>query len=277
MFESGSQLRVWAGKTKFVIDQAAAYHFVSTYRRVHRISTPVSERILYVHAHPRSGSTLLGHLLHANPQIDGFGEHHVSYRTPEDVTALQFRTAFHARDPKLSTKYVYDKIVWNHNEVADELLNADRARSIFLVREPVATVASYRKMFPNLTTDRERFEAYTRRLNGMIELAARVEGDQRGFFLSYADLINNSDRTLTALSDFLELDIPLVDEYEVTSKTGVQSWGDPSETIKAGRIVVRDASVARLDADLAAEATSFYGAASTTLAAMLGSITERAA
>lgn len=35
--------------------------------------------------------------------------------------------------------------------------------------------------------------------------------------------------------------------------------------------------LARLDVDLTAKATSFYEAASTTLAAVLGSITERAA
>jgi len=78
-------------------------------------------------------------------------------------------------------------------------------------------------MFPNLTTDRDRFDAYTRRLNGMIELAGRIDRDSRGLFLSYNSLINNSDRTLAELSNFLELEVPLVSEYEVTSKRALRA------------------------------------------------------
>src|SRR5690606_22826234 len=58
------------------------------YRMVRRIPESHQTRFLIVVAHARSGSSLLVHLLHANPAIFGIGEHHVSYDTPHDLQRL---------------------------------------------------------------------------------------------------------------------------------------------------------------------------------------------
>ncbi len=240
MIGRGSPARILAGRLKFRTSQIVANRSVPIYRSIRGIDRSIAERHLFVLAHPRSGSTVLSHVLHGHPEIAGFGEHHVSYIDADDLTALEARTAYFARDPRLESRYVLDKIVLNKHEVDQAILQADTTRFVFLLREPAETLQSYARMFPDLPTDEDRFRSYRRRLTALVKYLETINDPKRAFFLTYDELTSETPAALDALTRWLELGSPLLPEYELTAKTGSQSWGDPSANIKAGKILTLD-------------------------------------
>ncbi len=260
--------RVFAGHARFRAHQTLASHAVPTYRRLRSIDTPLTERYLFVLAHPRSGSTVLSHVLQSHPSIVGFGEHHEGYDTAEDLEALAARNAWFARSPRTTAPYTMDKIVWNHHGLSDAIVTHPDTRFIFLAREPAATLESYRRMFADMTTDERRLESYRNRLDGMIDLAERIGDPARTTFVTYDDLTAKTADVLASLTDWLELPTPLRSDYELNSKSGSQSWGDPSEHIKAGKIISLDHSPTVIDLDVLDEANTLYGASCERLQAL---------
>lgn len=232
--------RVKAGAMKFRAHHAIAARSVPAYRRIRSIETPLTHRYLFVLAHPRSGSTVVSHILQSHPEVIGFGEHHTEYETEADLVSLAMRNAFFERSPRATHRYTMDKVVWDEHGFSDAILKHPDTRFIFLAREPSSTLDSYRRMFIAMTTDEHRLQSYKARLNGMIELAERIGDSSRMRFATYDDLTKRTEATLAELTSFLELDTPLSREYELTSKSGSQSWGDPSAHIKAGKIISVD-------------------------------------
>jgi len=253
-----SPLRIWAGQAKFRSSQFVANRAVPVYRRVGRIKGPIADRHLFVIAHPRSGSTVLTHVLHGHSDIAGFGEHHVSYKSISDLEQLEARTAYYAREPRLHADYALDKIVWNQHTISPEILAAPTSRFIFLVRTPGETFESYQRMFPNLSTDADRYRSYRRRLDGMVEQANTIDDPQRAFTLTYDELTQNTSDVLERLTGFLELDSPLLSDYELTSKTGSQSWGDPSANIKAGKVLKLEQKGGGIDPEVREPAENLF-------------------
>ena len=77
-----------------------------------------------------------------------------------------------------------------------------------------------------------------------MEMLEELEGYGRlipdrnhGFFLTYNQLLNNTDSVLTGLKQFLELKVPLQETYDLLPTTGKSKYGDWSENIKSGRIL----------------------------------------
>lgn len=250
--------RVKAGHLKFRAHQLLATHAIPIYRRVRSIDTPLNERYLFVLAHPRSGSTVVSHVLQTHPDIVGFGEHHEGYETQSDLEALATRNAFFDRSPATTRRYTMDKIVWNHHDLSDTVLQDPATRFLFLAREPEATLESYRRMFADMTTDERRCDSYENRLTGMIDLAERIGDTSRMRFVTYEDLTQRTEPTLAELTDFLELEVPLSENYDLNSKSGSQSWGDPSEHIKAGKIISVDREATVIDIDVLDRANKVY-------------------
>lgn len=252
------EARVKGGHAKFRAHQLLASNAVPLYRRVRSIDTPLAEGYLFVLAHPRSGSTVLSHVLQSHEDIIGFGEHHEGYATDDDLAALAARNAFFDREPTSTRNYTLDKIVWNHHEIADSVLERADTRFVFLVREPVATLESYRRMFHDMTTDERRLQSYQTRLEGMVDLAKRIGDPERMTFVTYDDLTGDTARTLERLTEWLELDPALTPEYDLNAKSGSQSWGDPSKHIQAGTIITVQRDTTHIDLDVADAAHRVY-------------------
>jgi hypothetical protein len=196
-------------------------------------------------SHMRSGSSLLTHILNANPEVAGFGENHAQYGSKEDLKSLIFRTAWKLRQFKLSEKYVLDKLLHDELVVHQDLLRSKNIRFIFLVRRPQETLASIVKLFSNQKwTIEKATEYYIERLSMLVDYAKTVNDPQRCLFISHEQLINQTDETFAALQDFLEVKHPFAEEYEILPTTGEKFVGDSSKKIKQGRIV-RDSSSSR--------------------------------
>lgn len=260
------EARVKGGYIKFRCHQLLASNAVPLYRRLRSVDKPLAERYLFVLAHPRSGSTVLSHVLQSHGDIVGFGEHHESYAGVDDLGGLSARNAFFAREPATTHRYTLDKLVWNHHELSDDVLSHPDTRFIFLAREPVATLESYRRMFSDMTTDARRLQSYQTRLDGMVDLAKRIGDTERMTFVTYDEITDATTATLERLTEWLDLDTPLTPDYELNAKSGSQSWGDPSKHIKAGTIISIKHETAEIDLGVIDAAHQIYEQSCSTLA-----------
>jgi|ERR1700690_1580100 len=186
--------------------------------------------------HIRSGSTLLHHLLVSHPEIIGCGERKVRYQSSIDFD--QLRVDVHLRRGQLLRwhRYVTDQV--NHNDwlASEALLNHPQVRTIFLIREPCASVASMLSMTSvGGMTAEDAIRYYRDRLSTLSRYAQIIQEPARAFLLTYDDLIINTELTLQSLQCFLGLQTKLTDHYQTFNFTGIR--GDPSPHIHAGRIL----------------------------------------
>jgi len=263
-------LRRHAGRLKLYVERHWGEYVPRAYRMVRRIPESHQTRFLIVVAHARSGSSLLVHLLHANPAIFGIGEHHVSYDTPHDLQRLLDRSRFLARDPRLDPPWVMDKIVWAHHRLSDAVLHDPRVRVLFLVREPRSTFPSLGRVLPGCKTPESQRDYYRDRLQQMIAIAERLGDPARMSFVDYDELVGDADDVLARLSAELGLERPLQRHYETTAKTGHMGWGDPGDAIRAGTIVKVERPAAPLPPEIEQEARAIYTDAVERLRALTG-------
>lgn len=231
-------------------------------RRLRGLAPHSPARYLLVLAHARSGSTLAMHLLDHNEAIGAVGEHHTGYRTAADLDRLQSRTRMLSRAVTAQREWFADKLVYNHYELGDEILDSPDVHFLFMIRRPEAALPSIGRINPALPTPEDQLRYYRLRIENMIEVAERVGDRRRMAFLSYEQLLDSPGEALTMLSEFLGLDQPLSSEYGTGRLTGRRAWGDPSDTIRSGRIEKRsDQPVAPLPDTVQAQANQVYDSA----------------
>jgi hypothetical protein len=193
-------------------------------------------KIILILGHIRSGSSLLQHLLISNPQITGFGENHMSYEGFEDFTQLACNTLWCLRTLRMPETYWVDKIVHLRSfNISERILKDNNVFTVFMVRDPLASIQS---IFKNSTDVLPVSIQYYSEMMNELECYGRLIPDKKhGFFLTYDQLLNETDTVLTGLSQYLKLDPPLDDTYDLLPTTGKSSYGDWSENIKSGKIV----------------------------------------
>ena len=197
-----------------------------------------ARRYLFVLGHMRSYSSLLCHILGSHPQVDGYCETHVKYRTRFDLLRLRSRVVKLTGEP-LRGRYVLDKVLHNY-PLASSILRSPNTLSIVLVRRPVPTVQSIVNMglhYSDIAWYRD-LDAVTRyyeeRVAALVHLADELRG--RVMFLEAETLLSRTGDVLQNIGRFLELSEPLQSDYKRFAHTGEGGFGDPSETITTGRV-----------------------------------------
>lgn len=190
---------------------------------------------LFVLAHPRSGSTLLGHVLSTNPDILSYGENHKVYENEDDLSRLLYRTALRKRDYSLSSKYIMDKLVWPKYGMPAEIRSSNRAKFIIIIRKPKATFNSMARLLPHWKDEKKAYKSYTDCLNWLKEEIIKINDPSRCMAICYEELLRDSTPIFQTMKIFLEVETPFSEEYEVTSTTGKLKYGDSSDKIKSGR------------------------------------------
>jgi Sulfotransferase family len=206
------------------------------------LALTTQSRFLFILGHMRSGSSLLSHLLCSSDDIVGFGEAHNDYRRRSDLAKLLAAVRRHTGENPLRYRYVLDKIVSAERTVKPAVLSDSRIRYVFLVREPVASIASVVAMRHRYY--HEDFEQhikfatayYSKRLAQLVELAQTIGDPERCVLLTYRQLLGETPAVFEALEQFLELSVPLREEYKIMPTTGQPVIGDPSPGILKGRI-----------------------------------------
>lgn len=219
-------------------------------------------KYLIILGHMRSGSTLLVHILASNPQIMGAGENYLKYSSPDALQDLSLKLGTFFDRWKIEQEYVMDKILHNTLDPDQSVLSMPNAYYLFLLREPSKTLLSLRGLnrryepFAYDTTSEEGcLEYYVSRLGRLEQLAKQLPDGKRGLFITYDQLINQTESTFAEMQEWLGLRNPLSKEYRLHSKTGDGVTGDLSENIKSGKIQKeRDTKDSEIEPRILAEA-----------------------
>ncbi|MCI0334859.1 MAG: hypothetical protein L0228_16720, partial [Planctomycetes bacterium] len=91
---------------------------------------------------------------------------------------------------------------------------------------------------------------YTQRLAQLLKLAETINDRSRCLLLTHQQMLGETASTFRALEKFLALRAPLREDYKVTPTTGQPGVGDPTSSIRIGRI---DRSLPRKHIELSAE------------------------
>lgn len=193
-------------------------------------------RYLFVLGHMRSGSSLLHHLLISHPDLLGCGERNMPYHTAADLHHLTIAARYHRRAFFQPYRYIVDQINHNHFVPDTNLLNHPHIWKIFLIREPAAALSSMVRVLGKHygTTLDEALTHYLGRLERLSQYAQAIANPGRATFLTYDDLVNHIEPTLSSLQTFLQLEAPLSPHYQRFDFTGKR--GDPSPHIQQGMV-----------------------------------------
>lgn len=189
---------------------------------------------LFLFAHMRSGSSLLVHLLVSNPEIVGFGEAHCRYAGRRSLLDGLLHIYDRVGAKPGSGRYVLDKMV--QNKYVEDISVLGGARVLFLTRPPERTLDSILELGLDSTPtlDDARFH-YEERMEWMLETAGQLD-PSTWTHVDYTDIVDDTERTLVRLTQFLGLAMPLSSEYETDWYTAKRHIGDSSENIKSGQV-----------------------------------------
>ncbi|MDA1016607.1 MAG: sulfotransferase [Planctomycetota bacterium] len=229
----------------------------ATGRYVRSVLMPVGgHRFVLILAHMRSGSTLLSHLLMGHPQVLGVGERNLTYSGPDDLDRLAAILHWESRQFIRRFPWILDQI--NHDRLLPDgqLLHLPNVKTLFLIREPLASVSSIVRTFEprygGWTVERaaEYYEQRLSMLRDYSDVMSRDVGERttvsdvqskrsvvaaRACFTTYDELVDQPRQVLPRIQAFLGLDEPISEHYPLQSCTGKR--GDPSPIIRAGTIV----------------------------------------
>jgi hypothetical protein len=197
-----------------------------------------ARRYLFVLGHMRSYSSLLCHILGSHPQIDGYCETHVKYRTRLDLLRLRSRVVKLTGEP-LRGRYVLEKMLHNY-AFAPSILRSPRTFAIVLVRQPIPAVQSIVNMglhYGAVAWHRDLdtvVRYYEERLARLVRLADELRG--RVMFMEAETMLSRTSDVLHGIGGLLDLSEPLRSDYRRFAHTGEGGFGDPGETITTGRV-----------------------------------------
>jgi len=195
---------------------------------------------LFVLGHMRSYSSLLCHLLGSHPEIDGYCETHIKYRSYFDLLRLR-RRVVKLTGEQLSGRYVLDKILHDY-PLAGSIVRSRSTRAIILIRSPAPTVRSIMNMglrYSDISWYRDPDAVaryYETRLASVVRLADGLVA--RALWMGAEELLSGAEPVLTRIAAFLALRQPLQSSYRKFAHTGEAGFGDPSEEISKGHIGV---------------------------------------
>lgn len=194
-------------------------------------------KALLVLGHMRSGSTLLLHLLLSHPQIAGLGERGASYRSVTDLGRLAIATRLRRRMPLRPLRYVADQV--NHSRFTPNvsLLEDPRVRLLFLVRHPAASLASLldlTRTYYEPWSVAQAVDYYVERVDSLAGYARSERVRSHGAFVTYEDLTERTQETLSCLQFFLGTEPNFEPTYRLQDFTGKR--GDPGANIASGRV-----------------------------------------
>ena len=218
---------------------------------------------IFLLSHMRAYTSLAGHILGSHPRINGYFEMHISY---EDSGALdnQLEVLLEHETIKADSWYLFDKLLHNDYRLEPGLFDADNVKLLVALLEPERAIKSIVSLFDNKQTDDlyaspvEAADYYIERVEW---LAGFCQTASRPYYYYDAALFQAAPaRLLDRLTDWLELDTPLSERYQLFSQTGKPGKGDSSGLIRSGKIQCARTDYAhiRVPAELLGRAFEVY-------------------
>jgi hypothetical protein len=210
-------------------------------------------RGIFILGHMRCGSTALSNILCSRPEVSGYGEAHIAYRSRASLGELVINQIKHGawrpRAPRLFDKILHSR--YDHDAPEDFF----QAKAIFIFRAPEPSVQSIRKLFDAVATGEYRDDAaaaryYVERLGSLARLWRAFPPDQR-LATAYDRLTGDPDGELVRLSRFLGFVPALDNRYATPAATRRHGAGDSVVAPRMTRIVARPSPPPALPLDLA--------------------------
>ena len=219
---------------------------------------------IFLLSHMRAFTSLAGHILGSHPRINGYFEMHISY---DDASALDRQLGIFRQyeTPKENSHYLFDKLLHNDYRLRPERLGPAGIRILVSLLEPVQAIKSIVSLFEKKDPE-DLYASPAGAANYYIDrvsmLAGFCQSTSQPYYYYDAELFQAApERLLGMLADWLELDSPLSERYQLFSQTGKAGKGDSSRFILGGKIEKTkvDYSHIRLPADALRRAHEAYG------------------
>ncbi|MBU0593663.1 MAG: hypothetical protein ABIG70_13560 [Pseudomonadota bacterium] len=194
---------------------------------------------IFLLSHMRAFTSLAGHILGSHPEINGYYEMHISY---EDASALdrQLEMFLEGDVLKENSLYLFDKLLHNDYVLKPEQLGLANIKMLISLLEPEHTIKSIVNLFAQKEIDDlyasplEAANYYITRIQALADFSRTAS---QPYYYFDAELLQRApENLLPRLSEWLELDSPLSERYQVFSHTGKARKGDSSERIHSGSI-----------------------------------------
>ncbi|MFH2210025.1 MAG: hypothetical protein ABIJ01_00100 [Pseudomonadota bacterium] len=194
---------------------------------------------IFLLSHMRAFTSLAGHILGSHPEINGYYEMHISY---EDASALdrQLEMFLEGDVLKENSLYLFDKLLHNDYVLKPEQLGLANIKMLISLLEPEHTIKSIVNLFAQKEIDDlyasplEAANYYITRIQALADFSRTAS---QTYYYFDAELLQRApENLLPRLSEWLELDSPLSERYQVFSHTGKARKGDSSERIHSGSI-----------------------------------------
>ena len=216
-----------------------------------------NQNYLFLIAHPRSGSTLLMHILCSNPDIGGYGEYFITYDDQDKLIEAEFDIRRKSRSLIKKQHYIANQINAPRLIPRIDLLENNN-RIIILIRNAKSALMSMKAL--NLSkksnlSDKQLFEVYCESLRFMLRLTRELS-PLKWICVEYESLVDNSHDTLKRVSSFLKLNTPLKTDYKRQNFT--LKAGDRSDNIVRFKIVKTESKVLNFNVTLLNEAQEHY-------------------
>jgi hypothetical protein len=194
---------------------------------------------IFLLSHMRAFTSLAGHILGSHPRINGYFEMHISY---EDVSVLdrQVEVFRQYETFKPGSQYLFDKLLHNDYRLDPARLGPVDIRILVSLLEPERTIQSIVALFEKkdpadlYASPVEAAKYYIERVEW---LAGFCRSSGQPYYYYDAELFRAAPEVLLGkLTDWLGLDSPLSEQYQVFSQTGKAGRGDSSRFIQSGKI-----------------------------------------
>lgn len=201
--------------------------------------SPERHARIFLLSHMRAYTSLAGHILGSHPQINGYYEMHLSY---EDTAAFdkQLEVFLEGDALKENSRYLFDKLLHNDYVLKPERLGATDMKILVSLLEPEHTLKSIVHLFAQKEIEDlyaspvEAANYYIARLQALAEFSRTTD---HPYYYFDAELLQRTpEKLLPRLTEWLALDTPLSEEYQIFSHTGKPRKGDSSERIHSGKI-----------------------------------------
>ena len=198
---------------------------------------------IFLLSHMRAFTSLAGHILGSHPQINGYYELHISY---EDAAALDRQLAVLRQEDALKpgSRYLFDKLLHNEFALRPERLKGVEYKVLLSLRQPEPTIKSIVHLYRQkdggdlFDTPEKAAQYYNERVSALADFAkVNFARANPGYFYFDAELWQRApEQLLPRLTEWLELDVPLSEQYQTFSQTGKPLKGDSSPRIHRGDI-----------------------------------------
>ncbi len=211
----------------------------------------------------RAFTTLAGHILGSHPRINGYFEMHMSYDDASDLDK-QLEVFRQHETLKENSNYIFDKLLHNDYRLSPEWRGLADMKILVSLQEPEQTIKSIVDLFAKKTVE-DLYASPVEATNYYIErvkiLADFCQSSDHPYYYYDAELFQAApEKLLSRLTDWLELDSPLSERYQLFTQTGKARMGDSSEFIYSGKIekTRNDYSHIRLAEDVLSRAQAIY-------------------